>query len=385
MGIFVVACSIAIVVIQATSMLLGRSAHNWSFYLLESTPDTAVLTEFQNLMQNIVDINPITTSNDPAHQIGDFLYKNISYKNRSDVISLHIANVSDSVLSQVLCLEEIWKYSTPSGIIPSFCIFNKHSPESIYPVLEPWNPHLILLTICCIHSIICISKTHVIPQNYVNFPKNQEENAPPKHMKIPIGYAVGVSFLLIFIIAVLEGIKNTDLVQYPTIILVVMLLLSSLLYVRGFEARGHDIIWSIATHLQLVGVPLAVLAISTLGARMWTDVLAHLEILNAAVYCLWLQSNTKNPTGQRICHLLTILLPSLSLYLAHIQWGKNDNWRYVIGSMACGALAPLFIITIFFHVNSNADHRGSEKMFYKISTLCGSAALLSFVVNLALF
>ena len=383
MGIFAVACSIAIVIIQATSMLLGRSAHDWTFYLLQSTPNTTVFTEFQNLMQNLVNISPVTTNHDPAHQIGDFVYNNISYKNRSDVVNMYLANVSESALSQILCIKEVWKYMAPSEDIQSFCMFNKHSSESIYPVLEPWNPHLILLTICCIHSIICISKSHIIPNKYIENAANQ--NSEPKRMTIPLSYSVGISFLLIFIIAVLEGIKNTDLVQYPTIIIVALLLGLSLLYIQNFAAKGQDLIWGISTHLQLVGVPLAVLAISTMGSRMWTDVLGHFVILNSAVYCLWLQSNTKNSTGQRLCHLLTIFFPLLSLYLAHIQWGKNDNWRYVIGSMASGGIAPFFIITILFHASPNADQKESEKIFYRISTLCSSAALLSLVVNLALF
>jgi hypothetical protein len=334
-------------------------------------------------MQTLVDISPITAASNSPHPIGEFVYNNISYKNRSDVVSMYLTNVSDSVLSQILCIEDVWKYMTPSEDIPSFCMFNKHSNESIFPVLEPWNPHLILLTICCINSIICISKTHILPSNYI---ETEVADLKPKRMIIPLGYAVGVSFLLIFIIAVLEGIKNTDLVQYPTMIVVAVLLGLSLLFIKNFATKGHDIIWGIASHLQLVGVPLAVLAISTMGARMWTDVLGHFVILHAAVYSLWLQSNTKNPTGQRLCHLLTIFLPLLSLYLAHIQWGKNDNWRYVIGSMACGGIAPFFIITILFHASpTNSGQREAEKLFYKISTLCSSAALLSLVVNLALF
>ena len=130
---------------------------------------------------------------------------------------------------------------------------------------------------------------------------------------------------------------------------------------------------------------MAVLAISTMGARIWTDVLGHAVLLSAAVNCLWLQCNIKQVASQRICHILTILLPSLSLYLAHIQWGQYDDWRYVIGTMACGSIAPFFLITILFPTSADLEKQKNEKFFNKISLLCSSAALLSFVVNLALF
>ena len=352
-------------------MLLGRSAHNWSFYLLESTPNTTSITNFHAFLQNLMNVN-FTSINHTGN--------NNNNTNNTQVIEKFLLNASESVLSQAVCIQEVWEYLAPSIQIPSFCLFNKHTDQTINPILEPWNPHLILLTICCIQSIICISRTHINHRERIS-----TSDEPPKRMIIPLHYAAGISMLLIFIIAVLEGLKDTDLVQYPTIITVVMLTGLCIIYISKFSTRGHDLTWGTATHLQLVGVPLAILAISTMGARFWTDLLGHTVILYAAVNCLWLQCNTKNANAQRVCHILTIVLPLISLYQAHIQWGQNDNWRYVIGSMACGGLAPLFLITLLFNINPNSENKENAKQSHKLSILCSSAALLSFVVNLALF
>ena len=102
-----------------------------------------------------------------------------------------------------------------------------------------------------------------------------------------------------------------------------------------------------------------------------------------------LQCNVQNVSSRRICHALTFFLPLITLYIAHIQWGQYDDWRYVIGTMACGGLAPFQLFTFLFHVTSqkgsDADKKNTEKMFNQVSIMCSGAAILSLVVNLAIF
>jgi hypothetical protein len=365
MGLFVVIFSIAVVIIQATSMLLGRSAHDWSFSLLESTPNTTSLTELQMLF---LTLSPLYSE----------INQTVIDKTHNSTLQLYLAGASDSVKTQASCIQRAWQYLQPPLEIPTYCMFNRHPNQAILPILQPWNPHLILLTICCIHSVFCISMTH---QSL----KDRSTQNPPKRLIIPLSYATTIYILLIGIIAIMQGLNNSDLVQYPTIIMMITLIAFCILFVVRFPSHDHDFTWGISNHLQIVAVPLAVLAISTMGVRIWNYVLGHTVILSAAVNCLWLQCKTRHNVAQRICHMLTILLPSLSLYLAHIQWGQYDDWRYVIGSMACASLAPFYLITILFHTGVDMEKQKTEKFFNKISLLCSSAAILSLVVNLALF
>jgi hypothetical protein len=67
--------------------------------------------------------------------------------------------------------------------------------------------------------------------------------------------------------------------------------------------------------------------------------------------------------------------------------------------MACGSLAPLYFMAILFNTPDNdfsqgksngvksysTDTMNQNKIFNKITFLCTNAALLSMVVNLALF
>jgi hypothetical protein len=367
MGLFVVIFSIAVVIIQATSMLLGRSAHNWTFSLLESTPNTTSLTELQMLFKTL---SPLYSEINKTAE-----------NNYNSTLQLYLESASDSVRAQASCIQLAWQYLTPPLNIPTYCMFNRHSNQEILPILQSWNPHLILLTLCCIHSVFCISMTHQSSKDN----GSQSNNSPPKRLIIPLSYATGIYVLLIGIISIMQGLNNVDLVQYPTMILMITLIVFCILFVVRFPSHDHDFSWGISNHLQIVAVPLAVLAISTMGVRIWNDVLGHIVILSAAVNCLWLQCQTKHMAAQRISHILTVALPSLSLYLAHVQWGQYDDWRYVIGTMACASLAPFYLITILFHTGADIEKRKNEKYFSKISLLCSSAAILSLVVNLALF
>ena len=55
MGLFVIIFSIAVVIIQATSMLLGRDANKWSFWLLESSPNITHIPDIDLIFKAIND------------------------------------------------------------------------------------------------------------------------------------------------------------------------------------------------------------------------------------------------------------------------------------------------------------------------------------------
>jgi len=409
MGIFVVLFSIAVAIIQATSMLLDRPAHRWTFYLLQSHSNTTNNLYLQSLISppsffygdlynnnnNIgngggwPEVGLYNNSNNNSNGSGVNISgggnssssnnnnNNLAWgvnKMNNSRLQAYLDGAPDEIKSQAACIQGAWQHLIPTSEIIHYCTFNRHISQTISPIMEPINPHLILLTLCCIHSIFCISRTHINHQDRVE----NDKNATPKPLLIPLEYAMVIYILLIVVVSVIEGLKDTQLVQYPTIIIMFLLLWFCILYVARFPYHSQDIIWGVATHLQLVAVPLAILAITTMGVRMWPDVLGHMELLNATVYCMWLQSNVQNVASRRICHFLTFFLPLITLYIAHIQWGQYDDWRYVIGTMACGGLAPFQIFTFLFHVNykksttnsvENSEKRSTEKLFNKVSVM----------------
>ena len=428
MGLFVIIFSIAVVIIQATSMLLGRDANKWSFWLLESSPNITHIPDIDLIFKAINDDYKSYNNNMPYIEQTTNVSNNMSHTQNN---SNHNNNINstlsaDSTLQLIFylfgngsaskemlfCIQSSWT-NIKSHSFPVNCFFNNHFEQAITTVVEPWNPHLILLTLCCIQTIVCISRiqhkreTILIASKNSSSGTNNETSSSNNssyvpyynHLHLPLSYAVVIVTLLISIIAILQGLKDVNLVQYPTIITMVLLLGGCIWYIILFDKFGHDITWAISFHLQLVSVPLAVLAIATMGARMWVDVLGHIMLLSSAVNCMWLQSTTQNISARRVSHLLTIFLPTLSIYLAHMQWGPFDDWRYVIAMMACGSLAPLYFMAILFNTPDNdfsqgksngvksysSDTISQNKIFNKITFLCTNAALLSMVVNLALF
>ena len=406
MGMFVVLFSVAVAVIQATSMLLDRPAHRWTFSILDTHSNT---TDLQALisappgffygdlynnhhhygLSSTNNNNNSNGNNNSNNNNNNGSIVNLTYMSQNSSISRlqsYLNNgAPEEIRLQAACIQGAWRHLIPSSEIIHYCTFNRHISQTISPILEPVNPHLILLTICCIHSIFCISRTHIEHQDRVD----SGQNAARATMIIPLGYAMFIYAALIVIVTIVEGLKDVNLVKYPTIVIVALLLGFCTLYVIRFSTHSKDIVWGVATHLQLVAVPLAILAISAMGVRLWSDILGHIELLNATVYCMWLQCNVQNVASRRICHALTFFLPLITLYIAHIQWGQYDDWRYVIGTMACGGLAPFQLFTFLFHVTSqkgsDADKRSTEKLFNQVSIMCSGAAILSLVVNLAIF
>ena len=243
--------------------------------------------------------------------------------------------------------------------------------QDITEVLAAWNPHALLLTLSCIHLLMCVCKTQ----------HNSELKRPDSQRTMPLGYGAALIVLLLLVVLILTGIKHINLVQYPTILTIIALLVALLWFLYNFEAYADDGLWQLGFHMRLVSVPLAVLSIATMGARLWPDVFTHIVLLAAAVNCLQLQK-MHDAWALQICRLLTILLPTLSLMLARIQWGYSDNWLYAVAIMGCAGLLPLYVFTI---VVPDGDTERNEKIRLRMAHLCTAGALLSIVVNLATF
>ena len=373
MGQFVVAFCFIIVILQATSLLLERPASTWSFWLVSAFPNT--LTYLQTTGTN----NTTTGAAGYVWKGVDIMFKTPTPPPTTTFNQLNGLSVWWSAPSaqQIACLTT---RPTTALQLPIHCILRAHSTQFINPALRPWNPHIILLTLCCIQLVICISKTQHSRE------QKQDMGSIPKdrNLHVPLGYALGLLTLLIMIILILTGLNNSSLVEYTTILTITVLLLWCAWYCWDFNEFADNGDWSLNMHMQLVSVPLAVLSIATMGARLWTDVLTHHVLLSAATNCLWLQNNLAYPWAAQLSRIATILLPSVSLGLAHMQWGSTDDWKYAVALMGCAGLLPLFIFTILVNSSEKATSR-NDKIRLRMAHLCTAAALLSLVVNLAVF
>ena len=351
MGQFVVAFSFLVVILQATTMLLERSASTWSFFLLQAVPNL--------LAPNM----SLTLSQQECFSSSTIIITSVQNDNASSNASTNNNNRSTVVINN-------------NATQNALCLLQTHAPHQISTVLKEWNPHAILLTLCGIQLLICIAKTQ---HSREIKPSQGTDDAPLIHF--PFYYGVGLLTILLLVILIITGLKHADLVQYPTIIAIIVLLLCIIWYAKTFDGRAEDMAWNLAFHMQVVSVPLAVLSISTLGARLWIDVLTHAVLLSAAANCLWLQSSDAHPWSLQIIRIVTLLLPTLSLILAHLQWGYADNWLYAVALMGCAGLLPLYVFTV---IVPEADERRNEKVKLRMAHLCTGGALLSVVVNLGM-
>jgi hypothetical protein len=343
MGQFVVAFSFIVVILQTTTILLERPESVWSFFMVQAVPGG-----FNTTITSV-----ITTGN------------------------ANYTNNSRSALNGTGLTEDQKRCFLANGDTMKGCLWHTHAPRRIETVLKEWNPHAILLTLCCIQLLICVSKTQ-----YNHESKHKQQDMVTIHF--PINYGIAIITILLLVSLVITGLKHPDLVQYPTIITIVVLLALTGWYARGFDEFVDDIPWNLAFHMLVISVPLAVLSLTTMGVRMWVDVLTHAVLLSGGGVCMWLQNGTVfvHPWSMQIVRFITIMLPTLSLTLAHIQRGAADNWLYAISLMGCAGLLPLYVFTIIL---PDIDERRNEKLKIRMAYLCTAGALLSLVVNLAMF
>jgi uncharacterized membrane protein len=140
-------------------------------------------------------------------------------------------------------------------------------------------------------------------------------------------------------------------------------------------------LWSLVFQLQVVGVPLTVLILATMGIRTYSEIIIHFLILSAAVNSLWLQV-TLQGSALYMAKLLTVALPLISIYLTHVQL---PNIQHIITGMATASLIPLFVMPVILN-NDDPILRAGEKLDrfqLRLGSMCSTAALLATIVNLA--
>lgn len=454
MGFFAVIFSLVIVTIQMTSILMDRKAHKWTFPLLSMTPNTTYLSELNTLFES----NPINRlrfiNTHEGNQLNSYnnafnlLNKSENYTSSSTArhdkisyngfvdIDLVLYNESKSAMAQAVCLKTAWTQKKVAGSnndsFPRYCMFNTHLRQEIKPIMKDFNPHLILLTLCIVHSIFCIARIKRTVWSTANLPSalpSQLGSFLPRygiaastatrvgiehpHVISPLMSIVVLGILLI-IVFIIEGTRKSELVEYPTILVVILEMLAAIWFIIWLpfisssssengnnessivvdptttaeqQQNEHKANWMNFYHLQLVAVPVAVLSIVTVGARFWTDALFHFVFLSVACNALYLERELiDNVISRKLLQLIYVLLPIFCLYMAHMQWGYFDNWRYVIGLMGSFSVIPFFIHPWIGGGSEKLKGFVSKNKYIgKLTNFASTAALLSLVVNLAMF
>lgn len=154
------------------------------------------------------------------------------------------------------------------------------------------------------------------------------------------------------------------------------------LYIQGDKDDDALMLWNMVFELQVVGVPLTVLMLAAMGMRSYSEIIIHFLLLSAAVNSLWLQVLLQG-SALYTCKLLTVALPSISVYMTHAQLPMGA--QHIVTGMAAVALIPLFVMPVILN-NDDPSLRADEaidKFQLRLSALCSSAALFATIVNLA--
>jgi hypothetical protein len=140
-------------------------------------------------------------------------------------------------------------------------------------------------------------------------------------------------------------------------------------------------LWSLVFQLQAVGVPLTVLMLATMGLRFYAEIIIHFLLLSAAVNSLWLQV-TLQGSALYLAKLLTVALPSISIYMTHVQL---PGTHHIATGMATVSLIPLFVMPVILNNDDPILRAGEglDRFQLRLGSLCSSAALLATIVNLA--
>ena len=267
-------------------------------------------------------------------------------------------------------------------------------------VLPPWNPHLLLLALCGIQAIVALARRQAPAHAPIDEDAMGVDN-------VPLGLTACALLAVLVSCIVVHAIRDTALVQYPTMLALLALILAAVFYMwqhaafwrldaaaanNTKEKEEEDVsgfwAWALAFHMQAVGVPLAGLALALFGSRQWSDLAAVFLLLSAAVNLVWLhllllrrRRRGGGSSSILLGALMIAVLVSFCLYIGHVQFGPDDTWCYVLTLMASADLAvPAYLVCIAVPADGDGVR---ERGYHSLSLMACNAALLSLVVVLS--
>ena len=238
---------------------------------------------------------------------------------------------------------------------------------SLSPVLAPWNPHLLLLALCCLQCLFALGRVN----------QRHRESA------VSLAGAGAVLTIVLLAAAILQGVHSSDLVHYPTMLVVGALWLHGLWFVTDATAAvdSSDPYTLFHNYTRAVAVPLAVLTGMIFGTRVWADALTHWVLLQIAATVGWMQLSSSQPPLllRRVVAVLFLLLPT---GLAATSTGHDDAWRYIAILAGSTGLLPLLAVSTVMQP-SPASPPPNAIAGYVL--LANNAALIALVATLANF
>jgi hypothetical protein len=417
MGMFTVLISALLIVGQFTTLVFDRTESTWGFYFLHARPDIAY---WRPALDRILSTGTaIAAPAPPRPSLADYAHDGLPANTTTTAAAnnSHSSNSSNSTdgggggggsnassimivgkrAGIMLCMQSIAMVSSPvaTSSTPTTgggkgseqpeheafsrhayqCLLRAHTPQIGVAVMGLFNPHLALLAVGCLQFLICLGRMEYKRANTAPSVNDIGQWMP---VQVPL-WSIGVVLILLIVAAsAIQAVHSTELLQYPTVIFVVVWMAIGAAYVKMHTTYELDLPWELAFQLQTVAVPVALLAYAIFGTRLWADMLTHGCLLSAAVNLLWLQLHKGAPVW--LARFMVIGLTLLSLHGAQLQFGPFDTWRYALTFMACLGLAPLLLLSI---TSSEPMSWQLWRQYHSSSLMASNVALLSLMVSVS--
>jgi hypothetical protein len=363
MGLFTFGVSAILVVFQCTVLLLQREACTWSLSMTFARPNAS---EWMPELNALLGLSPPLAASTPNN-------------NTANASAAHHLQLALQETPSLLCLRIL--SATPSDTNAqrqaASCLLRTHVPAHMEPVLRPWNPHLLLLTLCALQCLFALGRMYRNRSHYYN------SLSEPPHPYISLQGAGGVLTGVLVAAGIVQGVHDGDLVQYPTLVVMVLLWFHGWAYATYAVAWDDDVAWSLFYFLHSVAAPLSVLCGLIFGTRLWTSTLAHAVLLSVALRAFWLQQKSAEVRG--LMRLLTWGFALLATLAILSETGSFDTWRYIAILMGSVGLLPLFVLSATVDDEQAKSDVLPRHSLVGMVLMANNAALLIVVVLLSNF
>jgi len=379
MGVFTFCVAATLVAVQTTVILLGRVEDGWSFQLVHAAPDSERWRpQLEQLLPQL------------SHHGGG---ASSGRNNDSTTVTVQIeAMMATAPPAAVVCLQGLLVLGASSSSSSNEwaayqCLVHGHTPRLASPVLAPWNPHLLLMVLCGMQTLLAFARARHNRLRRSASASSSSSDADGMTMmttELPITFIAATLVLMLLACVAVQGARDLRLIHYPTLLSVASALAAMVWFfwvqqqqqqqrmVDEDEDEAHWQLWCMLFHMQAVSIPTAALAMALLGSRVWADVLSVFCLLHGAVNLLWL--------GRPAPAALLLLACA---YVMRAQFGPFDAWRYAWGYLSCAGLLPLLLLWPLL-LNGDNNNKGL-KQAAGLSMTTANVALIALLICLNQF
>jgi hypothetical protein len=384
MGLFTFCVAASLVILQATTILLDRPESAWTFNLVHASMDAH---EWKPSLDRIlVSGDPRLSPEEEAE--GATTNRTLLIAKQAGPL-LCLQAVSARLLQRASSNNNSSSSNNVSDLVHRArlaygCILHSPPPRAPSEVLDAFNPHLLLLTLCCMQLMVALGRI-----DYAHDHAPTPASIMLMALNIPL-YSAGVALCLLLVAAcAVQAVHDATLLRYPTLLIITLYVAMGAVYALAVPQHNPDFRWELIFHLQAVAVPTAVLAFAVYGTRQWIDLFCYILVLCAAVNLLWLQLQAEEHAPVLVARLLSLGLLATVLHAVHTSFGPYDDWRYVTTFIACIGLAPLPLLSVVPRITapsprlygSGGGGWHSVKAYHGLSLTASNAALFSLCVT----